>query len=25
MFDDENFILNDKTGYLIWKKEIKLL
>ena len=22
-FSDENFILNDKSGYLLWKKEIK--
>lgn len=24
-FSDENFILNSKDGYLLWKKEIKLL
>ena len=23
-FKDENFILNDKNGYLLWKKEIRL-
>ena len=22
-FNDENFIINSKTGYSIWKKEIK--
>ena len=24
-FSDENFILNNKDGYLLWKEEIKLL